>query len=102
MGKVAAMVSTHDSRLMPLATMVEMIVEVSVDKMLAFTPLPRPSAKTTTWLSSLWSMTSTWSPQSCSPNLLTLIKPMSVQRSFIFERLLQIGQSNFGFRRGLA
>ena len=39
----------------------------SVDKILALTPLPRPSARTMTLECSFSSATSTWSPQSCSP-----------------------------------
>ena len=51
----------------PSAIMVEMILEVSVDKMLAFTPLPSPSDRTMTVESSPVSTISTWSPHSCSP-----------------------------------
>ena len=45
-GKVAAMVSTQSSIVKPSAIIVEMILDVSVDKILAFTPLPKPSAST--------------------------------------------------------
>ena len=47
-GRVAAMVDTHSSRDSPSAIMVEMILLVSVERMLAFTPLPSPSASTIT------------------------------------------------------
>ena len=66
-GSVAAMVDTQSSRLSPSAIMVEMILLVSVDRMLAFTPLPRPSARTMTVELSPCSTISTWSPHSCSP-----------------------------------
>ena len=46
-GKVAAIVETQSSRESPAAIIVEMIFDVSVDKILAFTPLPKPSANTT-------------------------------------------------------
>ena len=52
MGSVAAMVSTQSSSDRPSAIIVEMIFDVRVDKMLALTPLPRPSASTTTASSS--------------------------------------------------
>jgi hypothetical protein len=47
-GSVSAMVFTHSSMGSPSAIMVDMIFAVSVDNMLAFTPLPSPSASTTT------------------------------------------------------
>jgi hypothetical protein len=47
-GKVAAIVETQSSILRPSAIIVEMILEVSVERILAFTPLPRPSANTIT------------------------------------------------------
>ena len=47
-GKVAAIVETQSSKDKPSAIIVEIILEVSVDKILAFTPLPKPSAKTIT------------------------------------------------------
>ena len=40
------MVSTQSSMDMPLAIIVPMILEVRVERMLALTPLPRPSAST--------------------------------------------------------
>ena len=66
-GSVAAIVATQSSRLSPSAIIVEMILLVSVERMLAFTPLPSPSASTITVEFSPCSTTSTWSPQSCSP-----------------------------------
>ena len=66
-GRVAAIVDTHSSREIPSAIIVEIIFDVRVDKILAFTPLPRPSASTITVESSPCGTTSTWSPQSCSP-----------------------------------
>jgi hypothetical protein len=45
-GSVAAMVSTQSSRRSPAASMVESSLEVSVERMFAFTPLPSPSART--------------------------------------------------------
>ena len=62
---------------------VEMILDVSVERIQAFTPLPRPSASTKTMELSFCSTISIWSPQSCSPFLFTLQKPISVQRLFI-------------------
>ena len=41
--------------------------EVSVERILALTPLPRPSERTTTVELSSGSTISIWSPQSCSP-----------------------------------
>ena len=48
MGSVDAMVSTQSSTCSPSAIMVEMIFAVSVERMFALTPLPMPSASTTT------------------------------------------------------
>ena len=45
-GRVAAMVDTHSSIGRPAAIIVDMIFDVSVESMLAFTPEPRPSAST--------------------------------------------------------
>ena len=47
-GSVAAMVSTQSSNRSPAASIVERILLVSVERMLAFTPLPSPSASTIT------------------------------------------------------
>ena len=58
-GRVAAMVETHSSRQMPSAIIVEMIFDVSVERMLALTPLPSPSARTIMVESSLCSTMST-------------------------------------------
>ena len=66
-GSVAAIVDTHSSRGSPAAIIVEIILDVSVERMLALTPLPSPSARTITVESSFCSTISTWSPQSCSP-----------------------------------
>jgi len=55
----------------PLAVIVASIWDVSVARMLALTPLPRPSAKTQMEVSSLEANT-TRSPQSCSPALMRL------------------------------
>ena len=46
-GSVAAMVDTQSSRVSEFAIIVEIILAVSVERMLAFTPLPRPSASAT-------------------------------------------------------
>ncbi len=73
MGRVLAMVCTQSSSDSPCAIMVEIILLVSVDRMLALTPLPSPSANTMTVESSPCSTTSTWSPQSCSPAWLMLL-----------------------------
>ena len=67
-GRVAAMVETQSSSFISSDIMVEIILEVRVERMLAFTPLPRPSASTTTVEFSPCSTMSTWSPQSCSPS----------------------------------
>ena len=48
MGSVAAMVETHSSSDMPSAIIVDIIFEVSVERILALTPLPSPSASTMT------------------------------------------------------
>ncbi len=40
------MVETHSSRLMECAIMVEMILAVRMERMLALTPDPKPSART--------------------------------------------------------
>ena len=66
------MVWTQSARVRPFDIMVQMILAVRVDRMLAFTPLPSPSARTTTREPSSCSTISTWSPQSCSPHLLRL------------------------------
>ena len=72
MGRVSIMVLTHSSMDICAAIMVEMMVDVKVDKMLAFTPLPSPSAKTKIVVSPSRAIC-TMSPQSCSPNLLMLL-----------------------------
>ena len=59
MGKVAAIVATQSSTGRSLAIIVEMILEVSVARILALTPLPRPSARTTTVELSLGSVSYT-------------------------------------------
>ena len=58
-GNVAAIVETQSSSFNPSAIIVEIIFDVSVDKILALTPLPRPSAKTITWELSPWFTIST-------------------------------------------
>jgi len=45
-GSVAAIVATHSSIEIPSAIIVEIIFDVRVERILAFTPLPSPSAKT--------------------------------------------------------
>ena len=72
-GSVAAMVDTHSSSGRPSASMVEIILEVRVERIDAFTPLPRPSESTMTIEFSSGSTMSTWSPQSCSPTWLMLL-----------------------------
>ena len=67
MGRVAAIVDTHSSIERLFAIIVDIIFDVNVDKILALTPLPSPSAKTITVEFSFCSTISTWSPQSCSP-----------------------------------
>ena len=47
-GRVAAMVATHSSSGRPSAIIVDIIFEVRVERMLALTPLPSPSASTMT------------------------------------------------------
>ena len=96
-GKVAATVSTQSSSESPSAIMVEIILEVSVESMLALTPLPSPSARTMTVSPLCPSTTSTWSPQSSSPTWFTLLYPTSTQRLFIFYRLLQFRERDFRF-----
>ena len=75
-GRVMAMVSTQSSTVISPASMVERILAVRVERMLAFTPLPRPSASTMMKLSSRFTV-STWSPQSCSPALFMESHPCS-------------------------
>ena len=71
-GRVWIMVSTVSSRVAPAFIMVAMILEVRVARMLALTPLPRPSDSTTITSSSVRTI-STLSPQSSSPFLLRLL-----------------------------
>ena len=59
------MVSTVSSIEAPRLIIVEMIFEVSVERILAFTPLPRPSESTSSMLSGEF-ITCTRSPQSSS------------------------------------
>ena len=73
MGSVAAMALTHSSNGRPSAIMVEMMREVRMERILAFTPLPRPSASTSTEESSPCPTASTWSPHSSSPTWLMLL-----------------------------
>ena len=76
-GSVAAMVSTASTTLAPSCSMVAMMVLVSVERMLAFTPLPRPSARTAMVEFSvrrIWTL----SPQSSSLNLLMLLNAASM------------------------
>ena len=87
-GNVAAIVETHSSIGRPSAIIVDIILDVSVERILAFTPLPRPSARTITVEFSFSSTISTWSPQSCSPTWLILFQPISAHKSFILYRLL--------------
>lgn len=47
-GSVAAIVDTQSSIVRAFAIIVEIILEVRVDNMFAFTPLPSPSASTDT------------------------------------------------------
>ncbi len=70
------------------------MVDVKVDKMLAFTPLPSPSAKTKIVVSPSRAIC-TMSPQSCSPNLLCFYSlrqhtnhSSSVSVSFSFVRAI--------------
>ena len=67
LAKKALLRDVDSSNESPSASIVEVILEVSVESILALTPLPNPSDKTITVESSLGSTTSTWSPQSCSP-----------------------------------
>jgi len=66
------MVATQSSMLIPPATIVEMIFDVRVERMFAFTPLPSPSASTMTSSSSFGETHCTRSPQSVSPSLFRL------------------------------
>ncbi len=56
----------------PFFSIVAAILEVKVDKILAFTPLPSPSESTAIYPSSVGT-TSTLSPHSSSPNLFMLL-----------------------------
>ena len=71
------MVETHSSIVMRLAIIVPRIVAVSVERMLAFTPLPSPSDSTSVESSSLRSKVYQ-SPQSVSPCLFRLETPSSM------------------------
>ena len=77
MGSVWAMVSTASSTDRPSCSMVMMILEVSDARMLALTPLPRPSERTRMSESCAWTI-STLSPQSSSPYLLRDFHAMSM------------------------
>ena len=103
MGSVSAIVSTASRISSPAASIVDIIVDVSVDSMLALTPLPRPSARTTI-VESSFSTISTWSPHSCSPSWLRLIYAISLQRLLFFkaQRLLQSRQGDLCLGGGLA
>ena len=70
------MVSTLSSTVMSPASMVARILEVRVERMLALTPLPRPSASTMMTLSSRFTV-STWSPHKSSPALFMESQPFS-------------------------
>ena len=71
-GSVSTIVSTHSSNAAPFKNMVPSILEVSVDKILALTPLPMPSARIRISESSVFRI-STLSPQSTSENLFRLL-----------------------------
>ena len=73
MGSVAAMALTHSSSGSPSAIMVEMMREVRMERILALTPLPSPSASTSTCESSPCPAVSTWSPHSSSPTWFMLL-----------------------------
>ena len=64
-GSVCAMVSTVSSMEAPRLIIVDIIFEVSVERMLALTPLPSPSESTSNMLSGEF-ITCTRSPQSSS------------------------------------
>ena len=66
------MVSKHSSSGAPFKNMVPRIFVVSVERMLAFTPLPMPSARMMTSESGVFKI-STLSPQRISENLLRLL-----------------------------
>ena len=70
-GSVFAMVSTTSAMLAPSFSIVDTMVLVSVERILALTPLPRPSASTA-MVESGARMIFTLSPQSSSPYLLRL------------------------------
>ena len=88
-GSVRTTVFTQSSTDMPPTLMVDRICAVSVAKMLAFTPLPRPSASTQMRVSSLLANI-TRSPQSCSPRLIRLMYPVSIKISLFMETPLVI------------
>ncbi len=66
------MVSTHSSNVAPLRNMVPKILGVRVARILAFTPLPMPSARIMMWESSVCRI-STLSPHNISVNLFRLL-----------------------------
>ena len=72
MGSVSTIVSTHSSSVAPFKNMVPRILDVSVARMLAFTPLPMPSARIMMLESSVFN-SSTLSPQRTSVNLFRLL-----------------------------
>ena len=82
------MVETHSSSGMPPEIMVQRILLVRVERMFAFTPLPRPSASTSVRSSSPPPASSTLSPQRVSPCLFMLMEPVSIHRSFMGHRIL--------------
>ena len=71
-GRVWAIVSTVSSIEAPRLIIVEIIFDVSVERMFALTPLPRPSERTSSVLSGVF-ITSTRSPQSSSFFLIRLL-----------------------------
>ncbi len=81
-GKVLVMVSIVSLRSAPCCSMVIMILLVKVAKILAFTPLPNPSAKTMIVRLSLFTI-STLSPQSSSLNLLMECAAISINGTSI-------------------
>ncbi len=82
------MVSTQSSIEAPFKNMVPRILDVSEAKILAFTPLPIPSARINIFESSVLS-NSTLSPQSSSSCLFRLLKAASIHTSMFISFLSQ-------------
>ena len=95
-GRVWIIVSMQSIRSMSLEIIRQRIFEVRVERMLAFTPLPSPSARTRV-VQSPFRQSSTWSPHNSSPYLLSDEQPYSRQRSIRYSSFLSSSRIFFRF-----